>query len=172
MIARTVWTGSAREVRRVRPERRNPCSTAMLRCHRPPIARASCLTVPCAGSEAAANPQRQCQLRSHKMQGGSDWVLCAKRPPVTHPPELLQLHRQFAGDPVLPARFRFLHHPGNTAPEVPLYFDPIDADKTTEATLYSQPRSDVCPLSPSRSVDQCPQPSECSLGRHPSLLPD
>lgn len=40
---------------------------------------------------------------------------------------------------MLPVRFRFLHHTGNTAPETrPLYFGPIDGDKTTEATLYRQ----------------------------------
>jgi hypothetical protein len=135
----------------------------------------SCLTVPSVEPNRPADPRRQCQLRSHKMQGGNDWVPCAKRPPVTLPgcTSPARCNASLLGIPVLPVRFRFLPHTGNTTPEaVPLYFGPIDGDKTTEATLYRQPRSDVCSLSPSRSADTCPQPSECSLGRHPSLLPD
>src|SRR5579863_9337570 len=130
----------------------------------------SCLTVPSVEPNRPADPRRQCQLRSHKMQGGNDWAPCAKRPPVTLPGRTspARCNASLPGIPVLPARFRFPHHTGNTAPEtLPLYFGPIDADKTTEATLYKQPRSDVCSLSPSRSADKCPQPSECSLGRHP-----
>src|SRR5260370_8710024 len=71
----------------------------------------SCLNVPSVEPNRPADPRRQCQLRSHTMQGGNDWVPCATRPPAPLParPPPPRCNPAFPPLPAPPLPFLFPH---------------------------------------------------------------
>ena len=133
----------------------------------------SCLTVPSAEPERAANLQHRHLLPRRRSVGGNGWALCARRLRATlHFAEFLQgnttpVRRRAVGlqsTAALPGVLVAQHT--NLALVIPA--QPVRAEPPIAAVIDGSNRTLARPR-PFGPVDKCPQPSGSSLGRHPSL---